>query len=162
MLISQYLWGSIGYTVGACQGAAQAVRDCFGNQKRTILFIGDGSFQFGCQELSTILRLGLNPIIFVICNNGYTTERLIHGWLEKYNDIQPWKYRKLPAAFGAPARAYRTHLVQTQAQLQGLLSSRKFNDCSALQLVELYMLQEDAPETMKKIAQSLTKQNVRS
>ncbi|OOQ81520.1 Pyruvate decarboxylase [Penicillium brasilianum] len=162
MLISQYLWGSIGYTVGACQGAAQAVRDCFGNQKRTILFIGDGSFQFGCQELSTILRLGLNPIIFVICNNGYTTERLIHGWLEKYNDIQPWKYRKLPAAFGAPARAYRTHRVQTQAQLQGLLSSRNFNDCSALQLVELYMLQEDAPETMKKIAQSLTKQNVRS
>ncbi|KAH8688632.1 pyruvate decarboxylase [Talaromyces proteolyticus] len=162
ILISQYLWGSIGYTVGACQGAAQAARDCFGNQKRTILFIGDGSLQFGCQELSTILRLGLTPIVFVICNNGYTTERLIHGWQEKYNDIQNWQYRQLPAAFGAPARAYRTYVIQTQAQLQNLLSNRKFNDCSVFQLVELYMPQEDAPETMKKIAQGLKKQNVRS
>lgn len=38
--------------------------------KRTILFTGDGSFQLTAQEVSTMLRNKLNPIIFVICNNG--------------------------------------------------------------------------------------------
>jgi indolepyruvate decarboxylase len=31
------------------------------------------------QELSTILRRGLKPIIFLVNNNGYTIERLILG-----------------------------------------------------------------------------------
>lgn len=65
MLVSQYVWASIGYTVGACQGAAQAVQDSSSPKRRTILFIGDGSFQFGCQELSTIFRMGLCPIMYV-------------------------------------------------------------------------------------------------
>jgi pyruvate decarboxylase len=59
--ISQVLWGSIGYSVGACQGAALAAKEK-GN-RRTILFVGDGSFQFTVQEMSTMLRKGLNPIM---------------------------------------------------------------------------------------------------
>jgi pyruvate decarboxylase len=58
--ISQVLWGSIGYSVGACQGAALATRDA-GEKHRTVLFVGDGSFQLTAQELSTIIRLGLKP-----------------------------------------------------------------------------------------------------
>lgn len=61
--IGQYLWASIGYTVGACQGAALAVRDSKMSARRTILFIGDGSFQIACQELSSIIRLRLTPIM---------------------------------------------------------------------------------------------------
>lgn len=60
--LSQVLWGSIGYSVGACQGAALATRDS-GENRRTILFVGDGSFQLTCQELSSIIRLGLTPIV---------------------------------------------------------------------------------------------------
>lgn len=60
--ISQVLWGSIGYSVGSCQGAALAVRDS-GEQRRTVLFVGDGSFQLTAQELSTMIRLGLKPIM---------------------------------------------------------------------------------------------------
>jgi pyruvate decarboxylase len=60
--ISQVLWGSIGYSVGACQGAALATRDS-GEQRRVVLFVGDGSFQLTAQELSTIIRLGLKPIM---------------------------------------------------------------------------------------------------
>jgi pyruvate decarboxylase len=60
--ISQVLWGSIGYSVGACQGAALAARDA-GKPRRTILFVGDGSFQLTAQELSTMLRHGLKPIM---------------------------------------------------------------------------------------------------
>jgi pyruvate decarboxylase len=62
--ISQVLWGSIGYSVGSCQGAALAARDA-GLDRRTILFVGDGSVQLTAQEISTMARLGLNPIMYV-------------------------------------------------------------------------------------------------
>jgi pyruvate decarboxylase len=60
--LSQVLWGSIGWSVGACQGAALAAKDA-GADRRTILFVGDGSFQLTAQELSTMLRHGLKPIM---------------------------------------------------------------------------------------------------
>lgn len=60
--LSQVLWGSIGYSVGACQGAALAARDA-ATDRRTILFVGDGSFQLTAQEVSTMIRLGLKPIM---------------------------------------------------------------------------------------------------
>jgi pyruvate decarboxylase len=60
--VSQVLWGSIGYSVGACQGAALAARDG-GEKRRTVLFVGDGSFQLTAQELSTMIRLDLKPIM---------------------------------------------------------------------------------------------------
>ena len=59
--ISQVLWGSIGYSVGACLGAALAAKE-IGN-RRVILFVGDGSFQMTGQEVSTMLRQKLNPIL---------------------------------------------------------------------------------------------------
>jgi len=59
--LSQVLWGSIGYSVGACQGAALAAKEK--KDRRTILFVGDGSFQLTAQELSTIIRNGLTPIM---------------------------------------------------------------------------------------------------
>lgn len=58
--LSQVLWGSIGWSVGAAQGAALAVKDA-GEDRRTILFVGDGSFQLTAQEITTMLRHGLNP-----------------------------------------------------------------------------------------------------
>jgi pyruvate decarboxylase len=61
--ISQYVWASIGYSLGACQGAAAAIQDSEQIDRRTILFIGDGSFQCTCQELSTIIRHNLAPIM---------------------------------------------------------------------------------------------------
>lgn len=59
--ISQVLWGSIGYALGSCQGAALAARER--DNRQTILFIGDGSTQLTVQEISTILRNKLNPIM---------------------------------------------------------------------------------------------------
>ncbi len=69
----QALWGSIGYT-----------RPTFGvqtaePQRRAILLIGDGAAQLTVQELGSMLRDGLKPVIFVLNNQGYTIERAIHG-----------------------------------------------------------------------------------
>ncbi len=59
--LSQVLWGSIGYSLGACQGAALAAKET--SNRRTVLFIGDGSFELTAQELSTMIRQGLKPIM---------------------------------------------------------------------------------------------------
>ena len=64
--IAQPLWGSIGYTLPALLGSLLAAPE-----RRQILFIGDGSFQLTVQELSTIIRHGLKPIIFLLNNGGY-------------------------------------------------------------------------------------------
>jgi pyruvate decarboxylase len=60
--LNQILWGSIGWSVGACQGAALAAKDA-ADDRRTILFVGDGSLQLTVQELSTMIRHKLKPIM---------------------------------------------------------------------------------------------------
>lgn len=42
--IAQILWGAIGWSVGACLGAAMAAKEN-GNNRRVVLFVGDGSLQ---------------------------------------------------------------------------------------------------------------------
>ncbi len=58
-----------------------------------------GSFQLTAQELSTILRRDLKPLIFLINNGGYTIERTILGLHAKYNDVANWHYADLPRVF---------------------------------------------------------------
>ncbi|KAJ9202350.1 hypothetical protein DTO021D3_4484 [Paecilomyces variotii] len=156
--VSQVLWGSIGYSVGACQGAALAAKDD-GSNRRTILFVGDGSFQLTVQEVSTMLRNGLKPIIFVICNNGYTIERYIHGWKDEYNDIQTWKFKDIPTAFGA--KEYKGYQIKTRDELTKLFADETFSSAPCLQLVELYMPQEDAPAALKMTAEAAARTNAK-
>ncbi len=91
--IGQTFYGSIGYTVGATLGVGIAAPN-----RRAVLFIGDGAFQVTCQDLSTMIRNDLKPVIFLLNNDGYTIERVICD--HPYNDIQPWHYHKLIYVFG--------------------------------------------------------------
>jgi indolepyruvate decarboxylase len=60
---------------------------------RPIVIVGDGGFQMSCPELSTILERHLNPIIFILNNGGYTTERfLLDG---DFNNLRNWNYHKI-------------------------------------------------------------------
>lgn len=156
--LSQVLWGSIGWSVGACQGAALAARDA-GGKRRTILFVGDGSFQLTAQEVSTMLRLDLKPIIFIICNDGYTIERYIHGFDADYNDIATWKHKSLIEAFGGAARGAKTYQVKTQNEIKALFNDKEFKAANVLQLVELFVPKEDAPRALKMTAESSAKTN---
>jgi len=47
-------------------------------KRRVLALIGDGSFQMTAQEVSTAIRNGLNPIIVLVNNYGYTIEVEIH------------------------------------------------------------------------------------
>lgn len=157
--ISQVLWGSIGYATGSCQGAALAAREK--GLKRTILFTGDGSFQLTAQEVSTMLRNDLAPIIFVICNQGYTIERLIHGMKDAYNDVQEWKYKELPAVFGAKEGSVLTYRVETKEELEGLFMDSEFSsgETKKMRFVELVMPWDDAPAALKGVAEAAAKTN---
>ncbi|KAG5717939.1 hypothetical protein E4T56_gene1483 [Termitomyces sp. T112] len=66
ILVSQLLWGSIGWSVGSLLGASLAARTK--GLGRCILFIGNGSIQLSVQELSTMLWVGVTPIIFLVNN----------------------------------------------------------------------------------------------
>ncbi|XP_078166178.1 pyruvate decarboxylase 2-like [Carex rostrata] len=81
----QMQYGSIGWSVGATLGYAQAAKD-----KRVIACIGDGSFQVTAQDVSTMIRCDQNAIIFLINNGGYTIEVEIHDG--PYNVIKNWSY----------------------------------------------------------------------
>jgi pyruvate decarboxylase len=155
--LSQVLWGSIGWSVGACQGAALAVKDSKVD-RRVILFVGDGSFQLTAQEVSTMIRHGLKPIIFVICNEGYTIERYIHGMEAEYNDIQQWKFKDLVDVFGG-AKTSRKFMVQTRDQVEALFAEEEFNRASKLLFIELYMPKEDAPRALVMTAEASAKVN---
>lgn len=150
-LINSGVWLSIGYMLGAAQGVALAQRN-MGSQGRTILFIGDGSFQVTAQELSTIIRKKLSAIIFVINNDGYTIERLIHGMDADYNDIAMWRYLDSPSYFGAPSDdSYPvfTARVSTWGELDGVLSRESFQRGPGLRMVELMMGVSDCMETLR-------------
>ncbi|CAN1277021.1 Pyruvate decarboxylase 1 [Linum perenne] len=84
----QMQYGSIGWSVGATLGYAQAVPE-----KRVIACIGDGSFQVTAQDVSTMIRHGQKTIIFLINNGGYTIEVEIHDG--PYNVIKNWNYTAL-------------------------------------------------------------------
>jgi len=92
--IASCYWASIGMAFAATLGACLAS----GKDQRVIAVEGDGSFQMTAQELSSMARYGLTPVIFLVNNLGYTAERLIHDG--PFNDIPAWRYHRLPDAFG--------------------------------------------------------------
>ncbi|QSS55255.1 pyruvate decarboxylase [Histoplasma capsulatum var. duboisii H88] len=159
--ISSVLWSSIGFSLGACQGAALAAKEMTDASRRTVLFIGDGSFQLTAQELSTIIRHKLTPTIFIICNNGYVIERYVHGMHAAYNDIQPWKFNDIAAVFGATPDTCKTFQIRTCKELQDLFNDREFCSGKTLKLVELYLPGEDAPMSMKMLAAAAARRNAK-
>jgi TPP-dependent 2-oxoacid decarboxylase len=144
--IGQTFYGSIGYAVGATLGAATAAQD-----RRVVLFVGDGAFQVTCQDLSTMIRYGLKPVIFLLNNDGYTIERVIVD--RPYNDIQPWCYHKLMEVFGGGLGLD----VHTEGELEDALDKAGKADC--LVFVEVHTGRMDCPEALRSAGKAMAKMN---
>ena len=144
--IGQTFYGSIGYTVGATLGASMAAQD-----RQTVLFVGDGSFQVTCQDLSTMIRNHLKPIIFLINNDGYTIERVICD--RPYNDIQPWHYHKLVDVFGGGVGLE----VRTEGELEDALGKAVTTD--GLVFIEIHTGRLDCPESLRSAGRSMATAN---
>jgi len=144
--IGQTFYGSIGYTVGATLGAGMAAQD-----RHVVLFVGDGSFQVTCQDLSTMIRNHLKPVIFLINNDGYTIERVIVD--RPYNDIQPWQYHKLVDVFGGGLGID----VRTEGELEDALGKAGTTD--GLVFIEIHTDRLDCPESLRSAGRSMAKAN---
>ncbi len=144
--IGQTFYGSIGYTVGATLGASLAAPG-----RPVVLFVGDGSFQVTGQELSTMIRNKLRPIVFLLNNDGYTIERVITD--HSYNDIQPWTYHKLVEVFGGGLGLD----VHTEGELERALGTA--STAEGLVFIEVHTGKLDCPESLRSAGRSMAKIN---
>lgn len=154
--ISQVLWGSIGYSVGACCGAVAAAQE-LEKPRRVILFVGDGSLQLTVQAISTMIRHNLTPYIFVLNNQGYTIEKLIHGPNAGYNEIQIWDHLKLLPTFGA--KDYDAIQVKTVGELDTMFRCADFARNDKIRLIDVVLEEMDAPINLVKQAELTAKTN---
>jgi indolepyruvate decarboxylase len=104
-------YASMGFAVPAGVGAQLA-----DPKLRPLVLVGDGAFQMTGMELSTAVRYGLNPIVIVLNNRGYGTERHIQDG--PYNDVHPWAFHKLPEIIGGG----RGFLVSSEGGLRDALA----------------------------------------
>jgi pyruvate decarboxylase len=149
----QMQYGSIGWSVGAVLGYAVGA----GDASRVVGLIGDGSFQLTAQEISTMIRYGVNPIIFLINNGGYTIEVEIHDG--PYNAIKNWDYAGLVGAFAAgEGNAWSTR-VATQGELDEAITEAQRRD--GLCLIEVQIDRDDCSRELLEWGSHVAKNNGR-
>ncbi|WP_030808599.1 alpha-keto acid decarboxylase family protein [Streptomyces sp. NRRL S-337] len=157
--IAQNSWLSIGYSVGATTGIALARKR---RNKRPLVFVGDGSFQETCQELSTHVRQLLNPVIFVLDNEGFygIEQMLVNPCYYKgrtsdgadfYNVLHPWNYDRLAEVFGSEKTPMTGEQIHNHGQLATLLD-RITNPEDTLNtgptLAQIRLARHDYPKAM--------------
>jgi len=135
----QMQYGSIGWSVGAVLGYCLARP-----QSRVIALIGDGSFQMSAQEVSTMIRYGVKPLIFLINNGGYTIEVEIHDG--PYNTIKNWDYAALMAVFNAGDGRGWGARVGTEEELDAAIATAQDHDGPAL--IEVLIDRDDCSKNL--------------
>jgi TPP-dependent 2-oxoacid decarboxylase len=136
-------YASLGFAVPAAIGAQLAQPD-----ERPLVLVGDGAFQMTGMELSTCARYGLDPIVIVLNNGGYTTERLIIDGA--FNDIQRWDYSKLPEVIGSG----RAHRVETVGDLDRALADARRRDGQFV-LLDVRLDKFDVSPALRRLGASL-------
>lgn len=150
-LIVQPLWGSIGYALPATFGAQTA-----SPRRRVILLTGDGAAQLTIQELGSLLRDGLTPVMIVINNDGYTVERAIHGEKQRYNDIAAWNWTQIPHAFSVAEQAECWRVTQA-VQFEEVLA--RVTHPGRLTLIEAVLPKADLPALLRSVTRALESRN---
>ncbi len=143
--LSPAYYTSMGFAVPAALGVMIARPDL-----RPVVLVGDGAFQMTGMELSNIVRRKLCPIIIVLDNRGYGTERLLHAGDYEFNNVLPWRYSKLPELLGG-GTGYE---VRTEGDFDRALRAA-WDDTSAMSLIHVHLAVDDFSETLQRLAQRL-------
>ncbi len=143
--LSPAYYTSMGFGVPAAMGASMA------NPKpRILVIVGDGAFQMTGMELSTIARHGLNPIVVILNNHGYTTERfLLEG---SFNDIHDWAYHRIPEVLGTGLGLE----VRSVAELDDALA-RALENTQSFSLLNVHLDPYDRSPALERLASRLSK-----
>ncbi|CAL9083339.1 unnamed protein product [Musa acuminata var. zebrina] len=137
----QMQYGSIGWSVGATLGYAQAAKD-----KRVIACIGDGSFQVTAQDISTMLRCEQKSIIFLINNGGYTIEVEIHDG--PYNVIKNWNYTALVDSIHNGEGKCWTTKVQREEELKKAIETATNEKSDCLCFIDVVVHKDDTSKEL--------------
>jgi indolepyruvate decarboxylase len=143
--LSPAYYTSMGFAVPAALGAHINKR-----KLRPIVFVGDGAFQMTGQELSTIVRNKLNPIVIVLNNKGYSTERFIDDG--PYNDILNWHYHRMPEVLGA---GWGTE-ARTEGEFDAALAHANANTAN-FSIINVHLDPYDSSRAMERLGRRLGK-----
>lgn len=90
---AQGLYASMGFGVPGVIGAQ------IGTGRRALLLCGDGAFQMTGPEISQAPRYGVNPIVLLLNNSGWSIFRPVADRKDLL-DLPAWPYAELAAAWG--------------------------------------------------------------
>jgi len=143
--VSPAYYTSMGFAVPAAIGVQAARRGL-----RPLVLVGDGAFQMTGTELSTAVRMGFNPVVLVLNNKGYTTERFLQDG--PFNDIPDWHYHRLPELLGA-GQGFE---VRTEAELDQALAAA-FANTAAFSIVNIHLDAHDISPALRRLAERMTR-----
>jgi TPP-dependent 2-oxoacid decarboxylase len=102
-------------------------------------------------EISTITRFALNPVIIVLNNNGYGTERpMLDG---PFNDVLRWNYYRIPEIIGHG----KAFLIETEGQLEDSLSAAEKFYSKDLCILDVRLDPHDGSPALQRLTESLGK-----
>ncbi len=130
---------SVGFAVPGAVGVQLA-----NPRTRPLVIVGDGAFQMTGTELTTVVRYGLDPIVVLLDNSGYGTERpMLDG---PFNDIVPWHYQRIPEVLGS-GRGYE---VRTEGDLDAALAAAR-DDRTGFSLLHVHLDPHDLSPTLQRL-----------
>lgn len=143
--LSPAYYTSMGFAVPAAVGAGFADR-----RLRPLVLVGDGAFQMTGTELATAVRYGQTPIVLILNNRGYSTEReILEG---TFNDIHEWRYERVCELIGGGTGwCIRTHGEFVESL------DRALRDRSTLYVFNILLDPTDRSAGMKRLAGRLAK-----
>jgi TPP-dependent 2-oxoacid decarboxylase len=133
---------SMGFATPAGIGAMVA-----NPESRCYIIVGDGAFQMTGIELSTCAKYGMKPIVCILNNDGYGTQRhIIDG---SFNNIHMWQYTKICdlLGYGKSAR------VDTKGALESILKEAATSQ--DMYVIEVIIPRDDCSRPLRRMATSL-------
>lgn len=140
--LSPAFYLSMGFAIPGALGVQTAKPDV-----RPIVLVGDGAFQMSVSELSTMIDRNLNPIVVVINNDGYSTERFLRDG--KFNNIRRWNYHNVPQLFGGGVGVQ----VKTESELHNAFKAAI--DSKELYLINVMLDRFDVSQGMRRMTEAL-------
>jgi len=138
-------YASMGFAIPAAVGVQVA-----NSRLRPIVLVGDGAFQMTCMELSTALKHGFNPVVLVLNNRGYTTERFLQDG--PFNDIPNWNYHRLPDLVGG-GWGFEIHSEgELDQSLQAALQNK-----DTFSLLNIHLEPDDISPALERLTRRLAK-----
>ncbi|HEY7535103.1 MAG TPA: thiamine pyrophosphate-dependent enzyme [Thermodesulfobacteriota bacterium] len=136
---------SMGFAIPASIGAQLA-----NPELRALVIVGDGAFQMTGMELSTLARYKLNPIVIVLNNRGYGTERPIQDG--SYNDLLPWQYSLIPKVLGAG----RGFSIKTEEEFEQALKAAEIY-AKGFSILDVHLDPYDISPALRRFTKRLSK-----